>query len=360
MEAINNSENTPVVSKNPLTHTIKREELTGNDEKLNSIFDRYDLPNENGVRDGVLSGDEIDLATQELSGIFFFSSPRKAETKAKLEELADPKSVKDFVQNFSDLISKKVFLNGSVSASAQSPKHGDCWLLAGINSLSYTANGRQIIKDSIKADDKGNITVELKGVGRSYTFSSEDVLKRDDFVDGDHDMAVLEMAFEEYRKDLVEENKKDPDKDYYTGSAKKNDWLNAGYPEDAIFVLTGKRSQVYTNKPGSYAIPEAIERALTKDNVKEYLDEMENNSDRYAVNCALNTKSYYKGHCYTVKAVRGDKVILVNPYDSGKEIEETRENFLKALVDFSLTDMGAPIEKPTQKEKEEQEPAKCQ
>ena len=51
---------------------------------------------------------------------------------------------------------------------------GDCWLLAGVNALSYTEEGRRIIKEALDYQDNGDTVVHLKGAG-DYTVTKAEI-----------------------------------------------------------------------------------------------------------------------------------------------------------------------------------------
>ncbi|MBQ3311780.1 hypothetical protein IJG72_06855 [bacterium] len=78
---------------------------------------------------------------------------------------------------------------------------GDCWLLSAINEIGNSPKGKQIINDSIKINSDNSITVHLKGVKKTYTFTQEELLGSTELSTGDMDIRALEKAVERYTID---------------------------------------------------------------------------------------------------------------------------------------------------------------
>ena len=66
---------------------------------------------------------------------------------------------------FSD---KNKGVNGEIDEAVFQGSTGDCWLLSGVLSLSYTQEGKQAIKDAIKQDENGNYQVTFKGIDKTF------------------------------------------------------------------------------------------------------------------------------------------------------------------------------------------------
>ena len=64
-------------------------------------------------------------------------------------------------------------INGKVSNNKQGML-GDCYLLSGLNSLSYSKFGRDSIKNSIHKNKDNTITVHLKGINKDYTITKQE------------------------------------------------------------------------------------------------------------------------------------------------------------------------------------------
>lgn len=174
-------------------------------------------------------------------------------------------------------------IDGEFGNSAQKSE-GDCYLMAGINSIRNTEHGQEMLKDlvTVSTNDKGEkvYTVEFPGakiaaeglktddridpkkmyITGKYTFTEsemQEILKHagKEYSLGDGDVILLEAAFEKYREEVdrtLDANNLDKKKNHIgeaglqTGRDDEN-ILAGGRPEDAVFILTGQTSQLYMN-----------------------------------------------------------------------------------------------------------------
>lgn len=232
---------------------------------------------------------------------------------------------------------------------------GDCWAVGGIKSLALTEEGAKMIKESISQDEKtGNVTVELKGVGETYTFTPAEIKKRNfDLSSGDDDVRVLEMAIEGHRKKLqaaspdgnfkknvsvgILEDCKDQDDAEKICAIQKKRPLTGGYEQEVWYDITGKT--------GNQVKAEDLSKAL---------EEIQRNPSRKAVGLAFERDNGVKAsgfvssdpnfklllnHEYTIKKVDDQNVTVINPNDTSKEEIISREQFLKQQPTVSLLDL---------------------
>ncbi len=343
-------ENTSHIAYSP---TMKREALVKDKEKLNSIFDKYDLDG-----NGELDSDEVNRVLDDYAKTEHMN---KRELKEAGFDKGEISSLRKFMSNFKNEFKKDVYTDSKINYSKQG-KYGDCWVLSGVNALSYTDEGKKMIEEAISKDENGNIIVKLKGPGREYVVTKEELLNDENGVRGDYDMKALEIAIKKYRADLVEENKDNPDRNAsihtYTGWAKEKDPLSGGWGNETIWILTGKTGKTYFANKEKYnenlkngkiedscLYPEEIRgEDLTLDDVSESLNNMTDEPGIYATNCAFKKNSFSqpelrKGHSYAVKRVTEDHVFVVNPWNSSKEIKIPKKEFLKNLEELSIVDM---------------------
>ena len=75
---------------------------------------------------------------------------------------------------------------------------GDCWLIATVKSLSVNPKGQKMLDDIMSIDKNGNVTVRLKGVGKKYTISKEELEGANELAQGDLDIRAIEIAIRRY------------------------------------------------------------------------------------------------------------------------------------------------------------------
>ena len=67
--------------------------------------------------------------------------------------------------------------NGTIDADFTQGFVGDCWALAGIKALAMNKKGLEILNNSLKLDNNGDIKVTLKGVNKTYTITKAEIEK---------------------------------------------------------------------------------------------------------------------------------------------------------------------------------------
>ncbi len=229
-------------------------------------------------------------------------------------------------------------INGKIEDTAQA-SIGDCWVLAGTNSLRTSAYGRAMISEAIKQNDDGSVTVTLKGVNKTYTYSPKEIIDNEysdpgkSYSKGDTDMNLIEMAIGDYRRELIasgdyEKNGRDLSKTAGK-DATVEDPLKGGQIDEAIYYLTGLKSEfVYNNIDA------------TKDMIETYSQ----STNKYIMNCTFNEKdssigSITTAHAYSITGVDEENVYVVNPWDSSVEIAYPKEKFFENAKQVTLTDL---------------------
>lgn len=233
----------------------------------------------------------------------------------------------DYDKNTKTTTTTLKYTSDGVIGDTKQQSIGNCWVLAGTNGLKDIPKGAQAIKDAIRQHEDGSVTVMLKGVNRSYTFTPEEIGAHDyvrhdkEYSKGDIDMNLIEMAVTKYRQELVSKGK---------STASADDPTKSGYTEDTIFYLTGKKTKC------------ASVLEITKN---KYLKNKEKNPDRYVLTVDFkNADSTIPGgkiltqHAYHIKRVTNDTVYVVNPHDSSKEIAYPRDKFLQNAWGVTQTD----------------------
>lgn len=230
---------------------------------------------------------------------------------------------------------------------------GDCWLLSGVNALSYTEEGRNMIKDSLEYGDDGLVRVHLKGIESICVITPEEIAATkgsSQYSSGDDDMIIFELAIEKVLDDIAEgrialDSSAAPwfieDQSRLSTTTRGKSSTNGGYTNELIYLLTGKVGE-YSND---------------KDKKNEFLDRFQQNGNKdFALGAGLaeeievqdangNNIKLAGHHAYAVKSVNGDTVTITNPWDSSKEIVLPRETFLN---NFDLNACDLSENNPTQ------------
>ena len=267
----------------------------------------------------------------------------------------------------------KINSDGVISNFRQG-RIGDCYLLAGLSALASTEDGAKILKDNMKRNKNGSYTITFPGaamvnedykkegkisyIKNSYTITPQEVArakKSGKYAKGDDDVIMYELAFEKYRKDVMRTNranKLNPQKfesGQYIGGGTTASPLNGGYSADAMFILTGRKSTAFY---GNYQTCELIsvntikginpiKQRIPSRLVEKYLNKIMNNPERYAVVTSFQLERNGRrtgGHALQITRVTEDRVYLSNPWNSGKEICLTREEFMSSVTGLEIWD----------------------
>ena len=286
---------------------------------------------------------------------------------------------------------------------------GDCYLLAAINSLAMNEDGHKLLQQNVKVskDDKGKdvYTVSLPGASEvrenlkkkgvaedkisirdSYTVTEDELRAAAQkagkkYSAGDKDVLLLEVVYEKYRKDVAKTKKANKKNIAIQGmfglgtnteQMSKGDYLSGGKPEEAVYVLTGKKPARYVNPnakncPVCY-VDDNLQLHLTDPHgniVDNYdvdfaqtsnakldtiLDQLEKDCadgklDNYAATVGIKVTSQEVngqaikggGHAFTITKVDKENVYLSNPWSPDTPIVMSRADFAKVAMTVSMT-----------------------
>ncbi len=225
---------------------------------------------------------------------------------------------------------------------------GDCWLLAGVNAISYTEKGRQLIHDALDYKENGDTVVHLKGAG-DYVVTKEELeaVKNKqrrgskEYSVGDDDMLIMEIAIEKVMDDIATKRVKlssNAPAEYENQQellADLNTYKNSitgGQITELMYLLTGKQTEYLRDK-------NSMENALNDSMQKDVALGAAMMDDKAVRDVNGNTVQLYGRHAYSVKNVTGDTVTVINPWNSAEEIVLSRETFMSAFDNISKCDL---------------------
>lgn len=285
-------------------------------------------------------------------------------------------------------------------------KRGDCYLLSSINAIKQTKDGQDILAKNIQKNNDGSYTITLPGaiaarnhyiqqgnedkcvITGKYTITQAAVEKAQTqagkaYSYGDIGVILLELAMEAFRAEVYQTNKAlgQESENYIAGQYGPrfgSDTLNGGQMYDAIYILTGQKSDVYEAtrekkkniklyKYGEYGFVGEerhkfaklgrgigkgiveVENIYNKDSdLQRMLDKYKGKEGEYALTVGVvvakdgpdgSTKAG-GGHALTVTKITDTYVEVVNPWDTTKKERIPRGDFEAMAMNFTVTPMS--------------------
>lgn len=198
--------------------------------------------------------------------------------------------------------------NGKIDAKFNQGEYLlDCWLISTIKSLSVNPKGQKMLNDIMSADKNGNVTVRLKGVGKKYTISKEELEGSNELAQGDLDVRAIEISIRRYFHES-DHNLSEKIKNRFSGPIIHFDEYNM---YNGIHTL----SRPYFIMFGNPVVPDSRPSKGTINNIKtgEYSTVVSN------------------GHAFAVIGADDKYVYVSNPYNADKKLKKTHKEFLKSF-----------------------------
>lgn len=254
---------------------------------------------------------------------------KKYDNNNGLDEVSQKRLSADFkkIINRSDTLQTEApeRPNGRVDKAFRQGNTGDCWLLAGIKSLSLSEGGRKIVDNAVKIDSKGNAVVTLKGVGKKYTITARDLKCSNELSSGDSDVRALEIAMDRYFRETVPEGSADID----------------GNSVGKALKLLGdpNKTAEYYGRSNVLAVVANLAQTGMKDKAAVTgMSAQVNPSDISAVNEKGEKVKMFNSHAYSIKSVNRKYVELINPHDTSHTIRVPINQYLSHFNLIGVTD----------------------
>ena len=296
-------------------------------------------------------------------------------------------------------------INKSIELSYQVGR-GDCYLLSTINSLAVNETGHRLLQQNIQVSEneegKEVYTVTLPGAAEireqlidsgipeeqisiqgSYTVTEDELndaakIAGQSYSIGDKDVLLLELVYEKFREDVVKTKENNEDNSlvtdiynaegFYQEIIDQGDYLSGGFPEETIYILTGKKPVKYSNFedcPACYvddnlqlhitdsmgyiledtnADPNSSAYMLTDMTLtmleKDCTDGKLNNFGATAALFVTTQENHGKAvnggwHAFSITNVDSENVYLSNPWRPDTTIIMPRDVFVKAARDIA-------------------------
>ena len=274
----------------------------------------------------------LDINSDEYFANYINTSLEQKEAIEALEKQKPLKKIygQKACEELATIISKDTnTINGQIDENIAQGIINDCWLITGIENLSYTPNGARLIKEAISQNEQGDIEVFFKGPNLKYTITQEEIKNANKkttlYSKGDDDMLILELAAEKFRQDILDNKiEKNPniDEDFYYSNQDEFTSLNFGETRQAYWLLSGntKTKEATTQEEFEEVIDEFTKRpqnSLLDVELKKDAKVKDINGEEFTI---------FKYHGYGVKKIENEYITLISASYSNKEITISLED----------------------------------
>lgn len=260
---------------------------------------------------------------------------------------------------FDDEYKENFKFNGSIDADFSQGNIGDCWFLASIESIVSSPKGLDILNNNIKIINDDMVEVTLKGAGKTYIVSKDEIVNRAGvYSEGDGDVVALEIAMEKYFRE--------------TDINSEGTIEEGGFPYYAFQALLGDSGSVYFAKPdwfdfstvhkdwNSYSDYDLgithlkkksqYNKIIEKVQEPDFICTVAHSKKLYddstsigitAFNEEGNSVDLFYNHAYSVINSDDDFVYIVNPWDTSSTLKLTHEDFMQAFNRATMYDLNS-------------------
>ncbi len=254
-------------------------------------------------RDGIYTDDIYKL----IDGHIEYAKNKFGRMNSRLID-RDLKTLSDRIKQTKSKQNTIYPANGKIDAKFNQGEYLlDCWLISAVKSLSVNPKGQKMLNDIMSSDKNGNVTVRLKGVGKKYTISKDELEGANELAQGDLDVRAVEIAIRRYFQE-TDHNLSEKIKNRFSGPIIHFDEYNMYH---GIHTL----SRPYYILFGNPVVPDSRPSEGTINNIKtgEYSTVVGN------------------GHAFAVIGADDKYVYVSNPYNADKKLKKTHKDFLSSF-----------------------------
>ena len=230
--------------------------------------------------------------------------------------------------------------------------------LSGLNALSYSKKGRKLIEEAITTKSDC-FEVTFKGVNTTVTITPKEMRaakKSDEYSCGDDDVLLMELACEKVMDDIKYGRISAPK--FLSEDSKDGETsIDCGCLDDLIYLLNGEKTSYQYNcfHPDCDDFVSSFQQSaqwlakLLGNSMENVYDKIEKNPEKIVATISFRGKEGSKGkivikdvkgndvvlthgdtgHLWSIKAVNGNKVVIVNPWDSSEEVVVSKSEIKK-------------------------------
>lgn len=240
--------------------------------------------------------------------------------------------------------------NGKIDKDFSQGPTGDCWFLAAVKTIMSNPYTAKLLNDQISIDKNGNVTVNLVNVDKSYTFTTEEIVRENTLSNGDMDVRALEMAVKKY----LDENPISLNGIMHTIRMDDNN-IEGGVPNYAYEILIGRGGILNeTNFSQKLILTESfIDNYIT--NGKYLLSVGSSNflrgeeSDFEVEDENGTMHKLHRMHAYAVAGADNEFVYVINPWDSAVKLKVPRDKFVDFFGQASVCSVDKILKKFAEK-----------